>query len=54
MHPALQLFARQYLGVIFATLLPVLVVTFLSIPLNLNGHPGEARIINATTYFHLT
>ncbi|WP_156477056.1 hypothetical protein [Collimonas arenae] len=54
MHPALQLFIRQYLGVVFATLLPVVAVTFLSIPLNLAGHPGEARNIAATTNFHLT
>ena len=54
MHPALQLFMRQYLGVIFAALLPVIAVTFLSIPLNLAGHPGEARDITATTNFHLT
>ena len=41
MHPSLALFARQFAGVVAATLVPVIAVAFLSIPLSLGGHPGE-------------
>ena len=36
-------FIRRWLGVVAATLLPVVITAFISIPLNLGGHPGEAR-----------
>ncbi|WP_293606404.1 hypothetical protein [Polaromonas sp. UBA4122] len=54
MHPALRLFIRQYLGVVCATLLPVVLTTFLSIPLNLGGHPGETRGADAMADLHMT
>jgi hypothetical protein len=41
MHPALALFARQFAGVVAATLAAVSAVAFLAIPLSLGGHPGE-------------
>jgi len=41
MHRSLALFARQFAGVVAATLVPVVAVAFLSIPLSLGGHPGE-------------
>ena len=41
MHPALALFARQFAGVVAATLVAVAAVAFLSIPLSLGRHPGE-------------
>ena len=41
MHPALALFARQFAGVVAATLVAVAAVAFLAIPLSLGGHPGE-------------
>lgn len=43
MHPALKQFIIQYVAVIGAVLIPVIVVSFLSMPYNLGGHPGEAR-----------
>ncbi len=36
-------FAAQFLRVVLATLVPVILVAFTSIPFNLGGHPGEAR-----------
>lgn len=54
MHPALRLFIRQYLGVVGATLVPVVLTTFLSVPMNLGGHPGEIRSTTAMMDRHMT
>lgn len=54
MHPGLRTFLFQYLGVVCATLLPVILMTFLSIPLNLGGHPGKIRSANAMANRHMT
>lgn len=35
-------FARQFVGVVIAALVPIVVTVFLTIPFNLGGHPGEA------------
>jgi len=35
-------FVRQFAGTVVATLVPVVLVAFWSIPFNLGGHPGEA------------
>ncbi|ALU89681.1 hypothetical protein [Herbaspirillum rubrisubalbicans] len=53
MHPDFKVFIRQYLGVIFAALLPVIAVTFLSLPFNLAGHSGQSHAMTAMTDFHL-
>ncbi len=47
MHPVLKHFITQYVAVIGATLLPVIVLAFLSMPYILGSHPGEARIAAA-------
>lgn len=36
-------FPAQFLRVVLAALVPVILVAFTSIPFNLGGHPGEAR-----------
>lgn len=54
MPPALSLFIRQYLGVVSATLVPVVLTAFLSIPLNLRGYPGEIPGAAATLERHMT
>lgn len=54
MHPDLHCFVRQFIGVVVIALLPVIAVTFLSIPLSLSGHPGEPRTVTPNTNFHLT
>ena len=54
MHPALRLFIRQYLWVLHATLVPVVITAFLSIPLSLSSHPGEPHRPDAMGYRHMT
>lgn len=54
MHPALRLFIRQYLGVLCAALVPVVITAFLSIPLSLGHHPGEPHRPDAMGYTHMT
>ena len=49
-----RLFVRQFVGVVAAALIPVVLVTFCSIPFNLGGHPGEARVATASTSTHMT
>ena len=50
----LRLFIRKFLGVVLATLVPVAVVAFLSIPFTLGGHPGEPRPATALAARHMT
>jgi hypothetical protein len=54
MKSMLSPFARQYLGVVAASVLPVVMTAFLSIPLNLGGHPGEARVAQDAAQMHMT
>lgn len=54
MHPALRHFIRQYLSVVCATLAPVVLTTFLSIPLNLQGNPGDIRSAAVLVERHMT
>lgn len=54
MHPQLNLFARQYLSVVVATLIPVLLTAFLSMPIALARHPGENPVAGAATKGHMT
>ncbi len=44
MNSYLLRFIKQYLTVVFATLMAVSVFAFLVIPYNLGGHPGEERV----------
>jgi len=41
MHPSLKQLIFHYVAVLAAALEPVLIVSSLSIPFNLRGHPGE-------------
>ena len=54
MHAQRPLFVRQYVGVVLAALVPVVVTAFLSIPVNLGGHPGEVRSAQAAAAVHMT
>ena len=54
MHPVLSHFIRQYLGVVCATLIPVVLTTFLSIPLSLGRYPGEVNTAAAPLEWHMT
>ena len=54
MHAQAVIFVRQYVGVVLAALAPVVVTAFLSIPVNLGGHPGEVRSAQSTVALHMT
>lgn len=54
MHPQLHHFVRQFAAVIVATLVPVVLTTFVSLPLNLGGHPGELRAAVPGEVRHMT
>jgi hypothetical protein len=43
MATPLHSFIRQFAGIVVATLVPVVLVAFLTIPFTLGGHPGETR-----------
>lgn len=51
---SLNRFAHQLLGIVLAGLIPVVLTAFLTIPFNLDGHPGEARSIDPMTSQHMT
>ena len=54
MHPELAHFIGQMLRVVLATLMPVALLAFLSMPLSLGGHPGEPRQTETTSERHMT
>jgi hypothetical protein len=54
MDASLRLFVSQYVGAVAATLVPVIIVTFMSMPLSLGGHPGEPRRANAIELLHFS
>jgi hypothetical protein len=54
MHPELHTFLRQLAGVILATLVPVVLTAFVSMPMQLGQHPGEAGPAGARTVIHMT
>lgn len=41
MHPELRRFLFRFIGTVALTLVPVIFIAFVSMPLNLNRHPGE-------------
>ena len=41
MQPTLRPFIHQFTGVVLASLVPVILTAFLSIPLSLGAHPGR-------------
>lgn len=54
MDSSLRLFLCQFVGVVLAALVPVVLVTFLSIPYILGGHPGEAPAVVVANTQHST
>lgn len=54
MHPSLRHFIRQYLFVMVMAVIPVVLTTFISMPMNLGGHPGEMRNIAMSVDRHLS
>ncbi|MDE2369553.1 MAG: hypothetical protein KGN16_11325 [Burkholderiales bacterium] len=47
-------FAAQYIAVVIASLIPVIVTTFLCVPYHLGWHPGTPRAVDATASGHMT
>lgn len=45
MHTQLHAFLRRFLGVVVITLVPVVFTAFVSIPFNLERHPGEMAVV---------
>ena len=45
---------NQFIGVVAATLVPVILTAFLSMPYTLGGHPGEERAHDALSVHHMT
>ena len=45
---------QVFTGVVIATLVPVLLTAFMSIPLSLGGHPGELRMVSQLSPSHMT
>ena len=41
MHPELRHFLARLVGVALMALMPLALITFVSLPLNLNRHPGD-------------
>ena len=54
MDTSLRFFLQQYTGVVLASLVPVILVAFMSIPVTLGGHPGSANASNAPVAQHMT
>jgi hypothetical protein len=54
MDPIRYSFARQFVGVVAAALIPVVLVAFLCIPFILGGHPGESRVLDSAASSHMT
>jgi len=53
MNSSLRLFITQYLRVVLATLMPIVLIAFLSIPASLGGHP-EDILAKAPATLHMT
>ena len=54
MNSSLRLFVTQYLRVVLATLAPVVLIAFLSIPVALGGHADETLSTRAALTQHMT
>jgi hypothetical protein len=54
MHAELHRFLNQLISVVTITLLPVVLLAFVSLPLNLNRHPGDAEPHSSAIAQHMT
>lgn len=54
MHPVLRAFVRQYLAVVAAALVPVVLTTFLSVPMSLGTTPGDHETASVSVERHMT
>lgn len=54
MDSSLRLFIKQYVYIVIATLVPVILIAFLSIPVSLGGHAGEMYAAHPPMTQHMT
>lgn len=54
MHPCLRAFIRQYVAVVAGALVPVVLTTFLSVPMNLQNSQENHQLAGVTAEWHLT
>ena len=54
MHPCLRAFIRQYVAVVVGALVPVVLTTFVSVPINLGTFLGDHQTVSVTAERHLT
>lgn len=54
MHVDLRYFLVRLAGVVAISLVPVIVTAFLSLPLSLGRHPGEAPALEDAQLRHMT
>jgi hypothetical protein len=54
MQTDLHLFLQRLAGVVAATLVPVVLVAFLTVPFSLGRHPGEASVTAHALPRHMT
>lgn len=54
MHTELRDFLSRFIGTVGMTLVPVVLVAFVSMPLSLSRHPGEAMLAMAAAPAHMT
>ena len=52
MDATLRIFLKQYAAVVAAAVMIVVTTAFVSIPLNLGRHPGEARAPGSAADWH--
>lgn len=54
MHTDLRDFLSRFIGTVAMTLVPVVLIAFMSMPLNLGRHPGEAAVDTGAPIAHMT
>lgn len=54
MHADLRDFLHRFTGTVVMTLVPVVLVTFLSVPVSLGRHPGDSAPDRGAPFAHMT
>lgn len=54
MQNDLREFLSRFVGTVVITLVPVVLVAFMSMPLSLGRHPGEAAPASSAAFAHMT
>lgn len=54
MDASLRMFMHDFLGVVAAALVPVVLVTFIAVPVALGANPGEQVLAETTAERHMT